>query len=460
MNEEYLNSEIRLRGTPYLIGDDKGSQKRLEKIWHRSRAIHDQAEWIGREIRGDTQKVFSDFGLIVRSELVAESNRIEDYDWTTDQVRQAVLANKELLNLPVHAFMESLRADPRLYEALGLFKAQDLADEWATDIDRPRPRQHEVRQLHAVITAGHAYAGRYKIADNSISGAKHQPPSPAEAAEGMRLLCDWWQDGTGDPILDATVAHAWLVHLHPFDDGNGRMARLLANMLLSRSGYPPLIVTADTDRGEYYDCLAVSDEGDILPLYDLFTRILRRTTRTMSNPGYVEQVINTQVLNTPDARYSTWRTLVEKFEYLLHGSLEERGWQGRLQGYPDSSGFHQLASLNRDGNSWFLKGFDAAEESQWLLWWGFNSDDYRANHEADIRYPSIFLSLRDFSPEAHHPYRPLFEETASFEAPDEAVLTPGRPRPVALRYADGWRQLSLQEGADAWARHLCEVTNR
>ena len=53
----------------------------------------------------------------------------------------------------------------------------------------------------------------------------------------MRRFLDWFsRDATTEPVLKAAQAHLWFVTIHPFDDGNGRIARAIADMTLARSG--------------------------------------------------------------------------------------------------------------------------------------------------------------------------------------------------------------------------------
>lgn len=63
----------------------------------------------------------------------------------------------------------------------------------------------------------------------------------------------------------AAYLHAVLVDIHPFADGNGRVARLLMNMVLLAMGHPPVVIR-EQDRMAYYGALdAFHDEGDLEP---------------------------------------------------------------------------------------------------------------------------------------------------------------------------------------------------
>ena len=76
----------------------------------------------------------------------------------------------------------------------------------------------------------------------------------------MRDLAGWL--GTAPNTPDAAfTAHLRLVSIHPFNDGNGRTARLLMNLLLIRSGYPPITVRPE-DRLEYINSLQATQAGE------------------------------------------------------------------------------------------------------------------------------------------------------------------------------------------------------
>ena len=262
----------------------------------------------------------------------------------------------------------------------------------------------------------------------------------------MSELSDWWTSAELEPALRATVVHAWLTHIHPFDDGNGRMARLLANLALTQSGYPPLFIRAESDRGQYYDALEASDKGDILPLYDLFVTILRRTVRIMSSPTYVEDVARDRLLTSVESQRALWVTLPAAFLKDFQGRLAEYGWQAELQGVPDASSFALLADRDADGNSWFLKVFDERYRPAWLLWYGYNSNELeRCTGERGTGYPSIFLSPRDEQPESVHPYRPRFHDQS--DVPNEIVLRPLKKDGALLRWGFETDEMTVGKAA-------------
>jgi len=99
----------------------------------------------------------------------------------------------------------------------------------------------------------------------------------------------------------AEVEAAWLHHrftqIHPFQDGNGRVARCLASLIFIRAGWFPLTITRD-DRGTYIAALEAADGGDLKPLVALFARRQRDAFRgaltaaeDIKRSAHVDQVI-------------------------------------------------------------------------------------------------------------------------------------------------------------------------
>ena len=78
------------------------------------------------------------------------------------------------------------------------------------------------------------------------------------------------------PVRFAALAHYKLVYIHPFVDGNGRTSRLLMNLILMQSGYPPVIIRKQ-DRLQYYQALVTANEGDIRPFVRFIGECTERT---------------------------------------------------------------------------------------------------------------------------------------------------------------------------------------
>src|SRR5581483_7599435 len=95
---------------------------------------------------------------------------------------------------------------------------------------------------------------------------------------------EWFESGSGiDPVLKAGLAHFWFVTIHPFDDGNGRIARAIADMALARSENSPqrfysMSAQIRLERDAYYEILERTQKGtmDITPWMEWFLGCLGR----------------------------------------------------------------------------------------------------------------------------------------------------------------------------------------
>ena len=96
-----------------------------------------------------------------------------------------------------------------------------------------------------------------------------EAPQAARVAGDMQAFLAWFNGGKGiDPVLKAGVAHLWFVTIHPFDDGNGRIARAIADMQLARSEQSPqrfysMSAQIRQERKAYYGILETTQKGDL-----------------------------------------------------------------------------------------------------------------------------------------------------------------------------------------------------
>ncbi|MEO1712795.1 MAG: Fic family protein, partial [Bacteroidota bacterium] len=153
------------------------------------------------------------------------------------------------------------------------------AVQWIMEIikdDRPLNEQF-IRELHQMIlkepyevdavtptgerTKKKVNIGEYKSSPNYVktsTGEILQFASPEETPAKMQDLIDWYkslaQDREHNPIFLATQFHYRFIRIHPFDDGNGRTARILMNFILMRAGFPPAIIRTERKK-EYLSVL-------------------------------------------------------------------------------------------------------------------------------------------------------------------------------------------------------------
>jgi Fic family protein len=147
--------------------------------------------------------------------------------------------------------------------------------------DKERPLSESfIRELNSTILAGDFYktsndgeyrykihTGVYKTRPNSVitpSGELFDYASPEETPSMMTDLVSWYRDeeqkGELSVLALASLFHFRYIRIHPFEDGNGRIARLLVNYILYRHGYP-MIVIPTTDRKNYLNILGQCDKN-------------------------------------------------------------------------------------------------------------------------------------------------------------------------------------------------------
>lgn len=116
--------------------------------------------------------------------------------------------------------------------------------------------------------------GEYKSHPNSVrlqNGKMFHYASPAETPAKMHDLLQWYRqvadEGKHHPITLAAELHYRFVLIHPFDDGNGRISRLLMNYHLLRNDYPPVIIKS-ADKKNYLRALNEADTGNVAAFID------------------------------------------------------------------------------------------------------------------------------------------------------------------------------------------------
>ncbi len=97
----------------------------------------------------------------------------------------------------------------------------------------------------------------------------YQAPAAERLRDEMKKFLDWFEkDRSMDLVLKAGVAHLWFVTVHPFDDGNGRIARAIADMVLARSEqsaqrFYSMSAQIRQERNAYYEILERTQKGDL-----------------------------------------------------------------------------------------------------------------------------------------------------------------------------------------------------
>ena len=149
-----------------------------------------------------------------------------------------------------------------VYETVNTRKAW----EWIF-YNKPSLTQKTILKLHELIVENTGVTKGYKKIPNFLLGRNFKTTSPENGQEEMNKILEWYHATNNiHPLQRATIFHGKFEKIHPFEDGNGRVGRLLINMMLLKQGYPPLIIRK-TQRIQYFHALEAFDNGHYDNLY-------------------------------------------------------------------------------------------------------------------------------------------------------------------------------------------------
>ncbi len=181
----------------------------------------------------------------------------------------------------------------------------DEAIKWLLDIvEQKRPlTENFIRELHQLIlkesyeedaitpdgqpTKKTVNVGVYKKTPNHVktkTGEIFYFATPEETPAKMKDLVDWYRlqlkQKELNPILLAAEFHYKYIRIHPFDDGNGRTARILMNFILMQFGFPPVIIKTQ-DKENYFAALRQADAGIFEPFVEYIAENLNHSLEIM-----------------------------------------------------------------------------------------------------------------------------------------------------------------------------------
>jgi len=164
--------------------------------------------------------------------------------------------------------------------------------------------QENIQQIHEYVTKGTLQnPGQYRTGNVAITGADTKPPSYLKVIPLMDSYIKNIKELKIHPLKKAAFIHHELVRIHPFWDGNGRVARLLTNFYLMRKGYP-IIVVKKEDRKKYYQTLNKADHGDLSDFAVFIVRAVHESLQYyLSSFIEEERLINLKEL-TKYSKYS------------------------------------------------------------------------------------------------------------------------------------------------------------
>lgn len=213
----------------------------------------------------------------LRLEFNYNSNHLEGNTLTYGQTQLLLLFDKSSGNVPVSDIEEMKAHDVALsqIEELARDKERPMTENFIKELNRlilVRPFWKDAVTLGGTPTRKRIEIGQYKTSPNSVqlkNGKIHEYASPEETPALMGDLLNWYNSSIDQlhPVQLAAEFHYRFVSIHPFDDGNGRVARLIMNYILLKNDYPPVIIKSE-DKENYLTALQKADTGDIKSLIE------------------------------------------------------------------------------------------------------------------------------------------------------------------------------------------------
>jgi Fic family protein len=254
-----------LKGWPKLTWDSSKLAQKLAAVRNRQGRLTGRMEELGFKLKTEAN-------LEALTEEVTKSSEIEGEVLSRDQVRSS-LARR--LGVDIGALTSSERNVEGIVEMM-----LDATGKYNTPLTSDR-----LFGWHsALFPTGRSGMRKIKVGNlrteesgpmQVVSGPEgrervhYEAPKAALLANEMKQFINWFNDAQDlDPVLKAAIAHLWFVTIHPFEDGNGRIARAIADMALARSEnssqrFYSMSAQIRQERKSYYDILEATQKGEL-----------------------------------------------------------------------------------------------------------------------------------------------------------------------------------------------------
>jgi Fic family protein len=358
----------------------------------------------------------------------------------------------EPANLAKFHALRIVSYDSHIIDVLGQHQSNVLIERIAKDLTIDRPFvEADLRSLNRFCIQNKLNAGSYRTHDRIQIGQHFDngdlmwwaatPDRLVEISCGdvpdeIRQICEYISRKHEFPALAAAVAHAWFTYVHPFEDGNGRVARLIANLVLLRNGWPPMTVHR-SKRDDYLDALMESDwGGDISLLFDLFLDEIDTTLEELENPSFWKSRVRLSYRQNPEQRQIDWIDCARRFINELRTELHKEGFSVERVLMPDTPTFVLLEGGESRAATLFAK-IRHQDRREIRVGIGFMSRPFKQIDIADISSdgvhfpPTIYFQERNFLPNAEFPY---VHRSSSALRVKEFTFYPGRHNEVVALY--------------------------
>jgi len=335
-------------------------------------------------------------------------------------------------------------------------------------------KERVIKEIHQIILKGidEENAGKYRLKAVRISGSEFIPPEPLLVPELMEKFFQWYEtDIERHPVIKSAIAHAKLVEIHPFIDGNGRTARLLMNLILMRAGYPIAIIRKE-DRPRYYEALEASHQKrELSALIELIIERIMDTLREYLRAIREEERAKKWAENLADKgieiaqkrlrnQYDIFRLKMEdfqrEFKHRVDLLIEQRrkkeafkefGFYFNKYEIIDFEKYLDLCKGKSRELSWFCKltfVMTGVRTEKFVFFFGVPSSMVR-EHLGDQESVSLFISRREAGE-----YRKLDQEQISFRE----LFYNHEAGQIEARVKEGGREKIVSRSAGEYAEEF------
>lgn len=247
---------------PKFIWDSEAISAKLGAVRHRQGRILGQMQGLGFRLREETM-------LKALTMDVIKSSEIEGEVLNPEQVRSSIARRLGIAiagTVPAERNVEGivemmLDATQKYHQPL---TAERLYDWHAALFPTGRSGMYKIK-----VAAWRDGAMQVTSGPMGKETVHFDAPHAERVPTEMKVFLQWMEaEQELDPVLKAALAHLWFVTIHPFDDGNGRIARAIADLQLARADESPqrfysMSAQIQAERNTYYDILESTQKGDM-----------------------------------------------------------------------------------------------------------------------------------------------------------------------------------------------------
>jgi Fic family protein len=337
MSARYIHE---LRDWPNFRWDRETLAGQLARVRHHQGRLIGRMEALGFTLR--TEAVLQSL-----TEEVIKSSEIEGAVLDKDQVRSSIARR---LGMDVGALVPADRDVEGVVEMM-----LDATQNYAQPLTADRLHGWHAALFPTGRSGMHRITvGAWRVPDSDpmrvLSGPvgreriHYEAPKAARLPEEMHRFLDWFNSVEPlDDVLRSAIAHLWFVTIHPFEDGNGRIARAIADLSLARSERSPqrfysMSAQIRMERNAYYDVLEATQKGD-LDIMAWLEWYLACLSRAFDN---AETILGSVLTKARFWETHAGESFNERQKYILNRVFD--GFEGKLT----SSKWAKIAKCSQD----------------------------------------------------------------------------------------------------------------